>query len=146
MPTKKRTPYVAVPKLLFDDGTVAAIGTTPFVVYLLLRRYQFAAPSVQYPQLNDLREKGYLVAFLDQTKAASLLGVKRQTVIAALTLLRRIGWIRRIKLPRNRRGYRLGIHGEYYAESFLSDAMSGLSRRASPAARVEHLRRSLTAQ
>lgn len=99
--------FLKVPFPLLDGAVAGAIGVNTFLVYLMIRRFQWRTTH-RDRRIHKLVLKDKLVAVVDQGRVAHLLGISRQTVCKACRQLTDLGWIRVVKLKDNHRAYVVG--------------------------------------
>lgn len=142
-PSKQNQSYVKLPHLLLDSGVVGAIGSLKFAVYLKIRRYEFSQKSKEHKKINELREEGWRVAFVNQTKTAASLGMHRTTMNRAIKALERLGWIESVPTRNNKRIYKIGQGEGYFAEEAILRVLDGLPHGASPQKKLKTLKKVL---
>lgn len=127
--------FLKVPRVFFDSAIAGAVGTNQWLVYLAMRRFERTDGSWS-PRVAKLIEDGHLVAYVNQTKLALLLGLSRSTITRAVKWLVLVQWIQEVRLKDNGRAYKLGfvtdpdkaghVQTVYFAEAWLTRSLAAM--------------------
>ena len=126
----------------YDSGILGVMPPVLFLLYDLLRRYVWRSIETADPEVRRLVRGGHLVARINQSTLAEMLGYdRRETVCRHLQRLVRLGWVK-VQQSENHgvASYVLGEvvedssggrHEVFYADAFLQSLIECLDTRAS---------------